>query len=150
MGSRPRSHCISASSPLPSSSTAIMTSTGSSVSSLVRAELASAHPRYSPCRLCRRDLPDGRIGRGPRALLGRPAPPRHPAARRLPCGAPTASGGAPAPLRDPLRQRLHGGHPRLLRSEREAAEHLDQRRDRPPLHGTLRPWCSAQRGVLAR
>src|SRR5437660_947623 len=111
---------------MPSLSTATITCIGSSVLSLARLELASADPRYTACRLCRRHLPDGRIGRGPRALLGRPAPPRHPSARRLPCGAPTAPGGAAAHLRGALRQRLHGGHPRLLRSEREAAEHLDQ------------------------
>ena len=53
-------------------------------------------------------------------------------------------------FRDPLRQRLRGGHPRLRRGDREAAEHLDQRRDRAALCRALRPRRRAQRRVLAR
>ena len=65
-------------------------------SGLTGAELAAADPRHSGPRLCRRGLPDGRIGRRPRALLGRSAPPRHPPARRVPRAAPAAPRGAPA------------------------------------------------------
>ena len=42
-------------------------------SGLTGAALGSADPRAPAARLCRRRLPDGRIGRRPRALLGRPA-----------------------------------------------------------------------------
>src|SRR5205823_546147 len=46
-----------------------MTSIGSSVLSLARRKLASAHPRHSARRLWRRHLPNGRIGRRSRAVL---------------------------------------------------------------------------------
>ena len=50
-----------------------------------------ADPRHPAPGLCRRHLPDGRIGRRPGAVLGRPDAPRHPAARCVPRAAPLAA-----------------------------------------------------------
>ena len=57
--------------------------------------------------------------------------------------------GPPGPLRGPGRQRLHGGAHGLRRGDREAAEHLDQHRDRAALHRAFRAGRGAQRRVLA-
>ena len=98
------------------SSMATTTSTGSSASSGGHHEPSRIVIRLTPeillAAYAAGVFPMAELGRRPRAVLGRSAPPRHPAARCFSCLAPAAPRAAAGPVRDQLRQRLRGGHPR--------------------------------------